>query len=179
MPRPAATESRQTRSARAQLPFRRPAPPGQHAAGWGIVGRAECHQAHEALHLGDVDAKMADRLRIMQEATFDAVKVARRRPELNRLSQLGRMSQQQRQLLLCAQHQAADGVEEKARVLNSLLAPLVLGHVERDAKQAAQLDEPRIVGLSIRESLTAEGAAVIQPEPPARPEQASCQATNR
>jgi hypothetical protein len=50
-----------------------------------------------------------------------AVKVARR-PELNRLGQLGRVSPQQRKLFLRAQHQGADSVEEEAQVLNRLLA---------------------------------------------------------
>jgi hypothetical protein len=80
---------------------------------------------------------MEDRLRVVQEASFDPVEVARQ-PQPVRQAQLGRVGEQQRQLLLRALHQAAEGIEEEARVLHGLLAALMLGHIQGNAEQAAQ-----------------------------------------
>jgi hypothetical protein len=91
-------------------------------------GRAEGHRAHETLQLRDADAEVADRLRVVQEAYFDLVEVARR-PQPVRQAQLGGVGEQQRQLLLHALHQAAEGTCKEAKVLHSLLETLMLGHV--------------------------------------------------
>ena len=66
---------------------------------------------------------------------------------------------QERQLLVQALHQAAEGVEEKAGVLHSLFASLVLGHVQRNAEHLAQLGPPSIVRLRVGQGPEAHGAA--------------------
>jgi hypothetical protein len=72
--------------------------------------------AHQALHLRDTDAKVTDRRRVVQQASLDPVKVAHR-PELSRCAEVGRVLAQEGHLLVEASHDAAEGVEEEARVL--------------------------------------------------------------
>ncbi len=112
----------------------------------GSIRVVGLERAHAALHLGDADAEMQDRLRVVQQATLYTVEVARR-PQRGWRTEFRCVCLQEHQLLVLILHQTTVRVEEEAGVVHGLLAALVLRNVQLDAKHLAQVDLPGVVRL--------------------------------
>jgi hypothetical protein len=70
---------------------------------------------------------------------------------------------QEHQFLVLTLHQAAERVEEEARIVHGLLAALVLGHVQLDAEHLAQIGPPSVVRLRVDQGPEAHGAVIGEP----------------
>ena len=101
---------------------------------------------------------MPNRRRVVQQATFDAVELPKG-PAGVRATQLRRGRQERLLLGLENQHEAAEGVEQEARVFHALRASLMLLEVERHPQVVTQIHPPLIEALSLRKRASAHDAA--------------------